>query len=115
MNFIHLLEIDPLTRIEPAILVRRSNQLSYKEGQLSSSNRYFICMYIYYIFNKYKTFSMLIYNYINTSGNWENEKLCGNTTPEGRSVFTQFRVFPFSTSVDITVYQLIRKKCVVKI
>jgi hypothetical protein len=27
------------------------------------------------------------------------------TTPEGRSVFTQFRVFPISTSVDITVYQ----------
>ena len=48
---------------------------------------------------------MLIYSYINTSGNWENEKLCGNTTPEGRSVFTQFRVFPISTSVDITVYQ----------
>jgi hypothetical protein len=59
----------------------------------------------YLIFNKYKTFSVLIYNYINTSGNWENEKLCGNTTPGGRSVFTQFRVFPISTSVDITVYQ----------
>ena len=55
--------------------------------------------------NKYKTFSVLIYSYINTSGNWENEKLCGNTTPEGRSVFTQFRVFPISTSVDITIYQ----------
>ena len=36
--------------------------------------------------------------------NWKNEKLCGNTTPAGRSVFTKFRVFPFSTSVDITVY-----------
>ena len=48
---------------------------------------------------------MLTYSYINTSGNWENEKLCGNTTPEGRSVFTQFRVFPISTSVDITIYQ----------
>ena len=34
-----------------------------------------------------------MYSYINTSGNWENEKLCGNTTLEGRSVFTQFRVF----------------------
>ena len=33
------------------------------------------------IFNKYKTFFVLIYSYINTSGNWENEKLCGNTTP----------------------------------
>ena len=59
---------------------------------------------------KYKTFSVLIYSYINTSGNWENEKLCGNTTPEGRSVFTQFRVIPISTSVDITVYQY-GKKC----
>ena len=56
-------------------------------------------------FNKYKTFSVLIHSYINTSGNWENEKLCGNTTPEGRNVFTQFRVFPISTSVDITIYQ----------
>jgi hypothetical protein len=31
--------------------------------------------------------------------------LYGNTTPEGRSVFIQFRVFPTSTSVDITIYQ----------
>ena len=37
--------------------------------------------------------------------NWENEKLYGNTTPEGRSVFIQFRVFPTSTSVDITTYK----------
>jgi hypothetical protein len=35
----------------------------------------------------------------------EKEKLCGNTTPGGRSVFTQIRVFPISTRVDITVYQ----------
>ena len=28
-----------------------------------------------------------------------------DTTPAGRSVFTQFRVFPIFTSVDITVYQ----------
>ena len=56
-------------------------------------------------FKKYKTFSVLIYSYINTSGNWKNEKLCGNTTPAGRSVFTQFRVFPIFTRVDITVYQ----------
>ena len=26
-------------------------------------------------------------------------------TPAGRNVFTQFRVFPIFTSVDITVYQ----------
>ena len=57
-------------------------------------------------FNKYKTFSVLIYSYINTRGNWENEKLCGNTTPAGRSVFIQFPVFPISTSVDITVYNI---------
>ena len=51
------------------------------------------------IFKKYKTFSVLIHSYINTSGNWKNEKLCGNC------VFTQFRVFPIFTSVDTTVYQ----------
>ena len=28
------------------------------------------------IFKKYKTFSVLIYSYINTSGNRKNEKLC---------------------------------------
>ena len=54
---------------------------------------------------KYKTFSVLIYSYIGTSGNWKNEKLCGNTMPAGRSVLTQFRVFPIFTSVDITVSQ----------
>ena len=48
---------------------------------------------------------MLIYSYINTSGNWKNEKLCGNTMPAGRNVFTQFRVLPIFTCVDITVYQ----------
>ena len=56
-------------------------------------------------FKKYKTFSVLMYSYINTSGNWKNEKLSGNTTPAGRSVFIQFRVFPIFTSVDTTVYQ----------
>jgi hypothetical protein len=30
------------------------------------------------MFNKYKTFSVLIYSYINTSGNWENEELCSS-------------------------------------
>ena len=29
-----------------------------------------------------KHFSVLICSYINTSGSWRNEKLCGNTTPE---------------------------------
>ena len=58
------------------------------------------------IIKKYKTFSVLIYSYI-YQHEWklENEKLCGNTTPAGRSVFTQFRVFPIFTSVDITEYQ----------
>ena len=58
-----------------------------------------------FILKKYKTFSVLIYSYINMSGNWKNSKLRGNTMPAGRSVFTQFRVFPIFTSVDITVYQ----------
>ena len=52
---------------------------------------------------------MLIYCYINRSGNWKNMWkhvcVCGNMTPAGRSVFEQFRVFPIFTSVDITVYQ----------
>ena len=34
---------------------------------------------LYVMFKKYKTFSVLIYSYINTSGNWKDEKLCGNT------------------------------------
>ena len=27
----------------------------------------------YYILKKYKTFSVLMYSYINTSGNWKND------------------------------------------
>ena len=57
------------------------------ETRISQSNCLLYPTYI--IINKYKTFSVLIYSYINTSGNWENEKLCGNKT-QGRSVFTQF-------------------------
>ena len=75
---------------------------------LFSTLRYFLLFFSLnskVLFKKYKTFSVLIYSYINTSGNWKNEKLCGNTTPAGRSIFTQFRVFPVFTSVDITVYQ----------
>ena len=73
---------------------------------LAAAITYAYCVYVeYFMFKKYKTFSVLIYSYINTSGNWKNEKLCGNTTPAGRSVFTQFRVFPIFTSVDKTVYQ----------
>ena len=44
-------------------------------------------------FTKYKTFSVLIFSYINTSG-------IGKT----REIVWKFRVFPISTSVDITVY-----------
>ena len=40
-----------------------------------------------------------------TISSFSNFHECGNTTPAGRSVFTQFRVFPIFTSVDITVYQ----------
>ena len=43
----------------------------------------------------------LVIPYINTSGNWENKKLCGKTTTLGQSAFTQFRVFPISTSANI--------------
>ena len=48
------------------------------------------------LYKKYKTFSVLVYRYINTSGNWKNEKLCGNTTPAGRSVFTKFRAIIYT-------------------
>ena len=48
--------------------------------------------HIYVIFKKYKTFSVLIYSYINTSGNRINTS--GN---------------PIFTSVDITVYQYGKK------
>ena len=46
------------------------------------------------LFNKYKTFSVLIYSYINTSGNWENEKLCGNTKGGVFSHNFEFSQFP---------------------
>ena len=82
--------------------------LMFEEEQTWNQERYVYTQrgnILYVLFKKYKTFSVLIYSYINTSGNWRNEKLCGNTTPAGRSVFTQFRVFPIFTSVDITLYQ----------
>jgi hypothetical protein len=60
----------------------------------------FFIFVLYY--KKYiKHFFRMIYSYINTRGNWENTKLmCENT-----QCFTQFRVFPIPTRVDITVYQ----------
>ena len=52
---------------------------------------------------------MLIYSFFQHEWKLEKleklEKLCGNTTPAGRSIFTRIRVFPIFTSVDITVYQ----------
>ena len=76
------------------------DQLNFFQGKSDCLN-----YELYYRFKKYKTFSELIYSYINTSRNWENEKLCGNTKPAGRSIFIQFRVFPIFTSADMTVYQ----------
>ena len=68
--------------------------------------------YYLFIFNKYKTFSALIYSYINTSGIGRTRN-CMETrrpkVPEGWSVFIQFRIFPTSTSVNI-LYISIRKK-----
>ena len=62
----------------------------------------------YFAFKKYKTFFVFIYNCINTSGDWKNEKLCRNC------VFTKFRVFPISNDVDITVYSgVANQKCLV--
>ena len=61
-------------------------------------------------FNKYRTFSVLIYSYINTIvGIGKTRNCVESQTPEGRSVFTQSRVFPISTRVDITVYQYGKK------
>jgi hypothetical protein len=53
---------------------------------------------------------MLIYSYINTSGNWENEKLCGNTTL-GAGVFSHN--FEFSQFPRVLIYKLHinREKC----
>ena len=79
--------------------------LKLKDNIIVNKSEQIFSTYFRFIFKKYNTFSVLIYSYINTSGNWKNEKLCGNTTPAGRSVITQFRVFPIFTSVDITVYQ----------
>ena len=66
----------------------------------------FLCaITVLYYKTNIKHFSVLIWSYINTRGNWENSKLCENTPPFGRRVSTQFLVFPISTRVDITVYQ----------
>ena len=52
------------------------------------------------LLSKYKTFSMLIYSYINTSGNWGKKRNCAGTRrPEARigGVFShnfEFSQFP---------------------
>jgi hypothetical protein len=48
---------------------------------------------------------MLIYSYINTEWKLGKREIVWKHDAGGRSVFTQFRVFPISTSVDITIYQ----------
>ena len=58
-------------------------------------------------FNKYKTFSALIYIQL-YQHEWNRNNEYGNTMPEERSVFIQFRIFPTSTSVHITVYQYLK-------
>ena len=45
---------------------------------------------------QYLTLYYIINSYINTSGNCENEKLCGNMTPEGWSFFHTISSFPNS-------------------
>ena len=69
---------------------------------LVSSLHYSICLGSI-IFKKYKTFSVLIYSYINMSGNWKNEKLCGKTRncvetrrPQGGVFSHNFEFFQFS-------------------
>ena len=57
------------------------------------------------VFKKYKTFSVLIYGYINTSENEKTRNYVETQCLQGR-VFSllKFLVFPISTNVDITVY-----------
>ena len=96
-------EFIPQTKSCEAEQVKTSLKWHFRWGE-GVIMRPYLSVHISYD-KKYKTFSVLIYSYINTSGNCKNEKLCGNTMPAGWSVFTQFRVFPIFTSVDITVYQ----------
>ena len=56
---------------------------------------YKIGMHTHGLFKKYKTFSVLIYSYINPSGiAWKNKKWFS----------LNFEFFPISTRVGITVY-----------
>ena len=93
--------------LEICTAIGNQSGIAHNNGNLGNDNLGNSGQFEHVIFKKYKTFSVLIYNYINTSGNLKNEKLCGNTTPAGRiyGFHTQFRVFPIFTSVDITVYQ----------
>ena len=53
---------------------------------------------------KCKTFSVLIYSYINTSGIGKTRNCVETRRPNGGVFALNIRVFPISTSVDITVY-----------
>ena len=69
------------------------------------THRLYVCAPEHRATRKYKTLPTLMYSYISKSGNRQNEKLFGNTTPGGQSVFTQSRVFSGFASVAITEYQ----------
>jgi hypothetical protein len=57
--------------------------------QLQEDKKYNMYKNIY-ILNKYKTFSVLIYSYINTSGNWENDHcLSSSRARSGKSLGTR--------------------------
>ena len=64
----------------------------------SSLGRFASC----FIFNKYKTFSVLIYSYINTCGIGKTRNCMETRRAE---CFHTISSFPNSTSVDITIYQ----------
>jgi hypothetical protein len=53
----------------------------------------------------YKTFFRIDIQLYQQVWDLGKRELCGNSTPKRRSIFTQFRVFPISMSVDVSVYQ----------
>jgi hypothetical protein len=71
-------------------------------------HRKFLSLYFFVLYYKtnIKHFSVLIYSYINTRGNWENEKLCENTPPFGHCVSTQFLIFPMYINTENVLYLL---------
>ena len=76
---------------------RFSNFHSCWYNCISTRKMFYIICVLCFIFKKYKTFSVLIYSYINASGKWKNEKFSGNTTPAaGRMFSCNFEFFQFS-------------------